>query len=1569
MKHLRELCAMSPLAAMQSLSAVLILGAYAAAPGQTVSLNDSSIVQARTNRIGINIGSVDYWDNGQILKNLIGSINPGFEPLINQQIWVLNAAGSTTTFTVPDTWDGVPPNYWAGGAFSVVSTQSGGAELGCTGTIASNTGPNYPVSGVTNWVAPAVTVSSPCSAAFSVGDIVIMSKSTFPTPESWWESSTGGFWGTVGGGGQLLSDTTDLCSTCGTQSLNMNAAVSGSYAAASWYFDTSANVDMFVQMNGTYQIAFWAKAASGSPALNISAQRSSTGGFNCGSYTPSLTSAWQQYTLTCTASESAGTTPGTAVVSFRTTGGSVYLDNVSFAKTSSAINNPTILRDEVVQTLQKFYGPSVNGTPGMFRYWLSQNAETLANWTEPDSAYAPTSPGPGYFEGPNGAGTVRLSLEDYLVLCQFLNAQPYLEVPVTFSTADAANLIEFLASPSGTTYGARRAALGQTAPWTSVFSTIHLSFCNECWNGSSFVGQSLPYRSGTPNAPNTNNPEYYYDYSMRAKPIFAAMRADSYYTPSSFDLVMNSQTAVNYTMDAAIQRAQPDSIEIEGYSYSNVNSYSPDSALWGPAMVEPYERVANPNDATNYYNSVHDYQSQSTCGASGTSPCNVNIYEWGQNTLSGSIDQTLMDYINAGAGEGVAMALQPLLNLQYYGITNQSQFALTGYQNGAVNGLTAKLWGDVIDMGGATNNVRPAFLAMSLVNQSIIGPMYSCPITGNATYNFAGSSSNGSPTMPALNNVPYLYAFCFENGAQRSVVLINTDLSNSHTVSFAGTNLPSGSVTEREYAPSQLDNLNEAPTGAATNMTPATVALYTSSLSSPSSLSLPPYSVIALDFTVSSLGTVATPTFSEAGGTYTGAQSVTLSDTTSGATIYYTTNGTAPSTSSTVYSAGTPISVSASETIEAIAVASGYNSSAVASAAYVINLPVAPGGLIANGTYTITNKNDGLVVDVPGGSTAPGTDIDQSASTGAASQRWQLTNLGNNYVELVNVNSGLALEVQGSSGANGASIDQSSYSRGASQIWQVVSEYGGLYALVNQYSGLALDVPGWSGSPGALLDQWSVNGGANQLWSLVSTVPNAASPVFSVAGGSYTGAQTVTLSDTTTGATIYYTANGTAPTTGSTLYSGAITVSASETIEAIAVASGYGNSTVATAVYTIAPVLPTPTFSPAAGTYTIAQSVTLSDAKAGTTIYYTTNGTTPSPSSTIYNVGTPISVSANETIEAIAVASGYTNSAVASAAYVINLPAAAMPTFSEGGGTYTGVQTIALSDTVPGATIYYTTNGTTPTTSSSVYSASNPIKVGSNETIEAIAVASGYTNSAVASAAYVINLPAAAMPTFSEGGGTYTGVQSITLSDTTPNATIFYTTNGTTPSASSTVYSAGTPISVSTSETIETMAVAPGFGGSAVTSAAYQIAVAASLIPNGTYSIVNRNSGQAMDVPGWSGAQGTALDQWSVNGGANQKWQLTNLGNNLVELVNANSGLAAEVNGSSTAAGAQIDQRQYVGTANQIWSVVSVGGGYYELVNQNSGMALDVPGWSGTPGTLLDQWNVNGGGNQVWSIH
>jgi M6 family metalloprotease-like protein len=86
--------------------------------------------------------------------------------------------------------------------------------------------------------------------------------------------------------------------------------------------------------------------------------------------------------------------------------------------------------------------------------------------------------------------------------------------------------------------------------------------------------------------------------------------------------------------------------------------------------------------------------------------------------------------------------------------------------------------------------------------------------------------------------------------------------------------------------------------------------------------------------TVTPLGTTATPAFTPKSGTYTSSQSVTITDTTKGATIYYTTNGTLPTTSSKVYTAS--IKVSATETIEAIAVATGYSQSAVGSAAYII---------------------------------------------------------------------------------------------------------------------------------------------------------------------------------------------------------------------------------------------------------------------------------------------------------------------------------------------------------------------------------------------------------------------------------------------------------------------------------------------------------------------------------------------------------------------------------------------------------------------------------------------------------
>ncbi|MEO7718885.1 MAG: RICIN domain-containing protein [Capsulimonas sp.] len=140
------------------------------------------------------------------------------------------------------------------------------------------------------------------------------------------------------------------------------------------------------------------------------------------------------------------------------------------------------------------------------------------------------------------------------------------------------------------------------------------------------------------------------------------------------------------------------------------------------------------------------------------------------------------------------------------------------------------------------------------------------------------------------------------------------------------------------------------------------------------------------------------------------------------------------------------------------------------------------------------------------------------------------------------------------------------------------------------------------------------------------------------------------------------------------------------------------------------------------------------------------------------------------------------------------------------------------------------------------------------------------------------------------------------------------------------------------------------------------------LIANGTYTIVNKNSGMALDDPGGSTADSTAINQWSVNGGSNQRWQLTNLGGNVVELINVASGKALDVTGASTTAGALIDQYTWGNNAWQKWNIVSMGSGYYKITSNYSGLALDVASASTTAGASVDQWTWSGNANQLWKF-
>ncbi len=637
----------------------------------------------------------------------------------------------------------------------------------------------------------------------------------------------------------------------------------------------------------------------------------------------------------------------------------------------------------------------------------------------------------------------------------------------------------------------------------------------------------------------------------------------------------------------------------------------------------------------------------------------------------------------------------------------------------------------------------------------------------------------------------------------------------------------------------------------------------------------------------------ATPVISPAGQSFTGSLSVTITDSTSGATIYYTTDGSTPTTSSTKYTGA--IAVSTTETISAIASATGFVTSAVGQQAYTlqtqalmptfsppagsyssaqtvtisdaspssqiyyttdgstpspgvgttklystalaisatttINAIATANGLtnspVASSTYTISTGGSGINFSLGFGNAA--SSMTFNGSTGLDDTRLQLTNGGLNqagsafYNSPVNVQSFVTNFTFQLSNAGADGITFTIQSNGPTALGP---SGGGL--------GYGPNAPGGTGGiPNSIAVKFDTYNNAGEGIDSTGLYTNGASPTtpaidLTSSGIDLHSDDTMAVQLAYDGTTLSMVINDpVANTTFSTSWPINIPNTVGGPTAYVGFTGGTGGETSSqkigswTFVSTNGQATTAPLFSPAAGTYLGTQTVAITDPTAGSSIFYTLDGTTPATTaggSTVAYTG-PITVTATQTINAIAIAPGYTTSTVSSALYTIESQVAA-PSFSPVAGTYSASQTVTISTSSAGATIYYATNGTTPTKSSTEYTA--PIPVSSTTTIQAIAVASGFFDSTVSSATYTIgSATATATPVFSPVAGTYSSAQNVTISDATPGAAIYYTTNGTTPTTASTPYAGAIP--VSSSETIKAIAVAPAYSESAVATAVYTI--------------------------------------------------------------------------------------------------------------------------------------------------
>ena len=236
--------------------------------------------------------------------------------------------------------------------------------------------------------------------------------------------------------------------------------------------------------------------------------------------------------------------------------------------------------------------------------------------------------------------------------------------------------------------------------------------------------------------------------------------------------------------------------------------------------------------------------------------------------------------------------------------------------------------------------------------------------------------------------------------------------------------------------------------------------------------------------------------------------------------------------------------------------------------------------------------------------------------------------------------------------------------------------------------------------------------------SSVATINRVVAPIF----GSFDDAtQSVTISCITEGAAIYYTTDGTAPTTDSTPYSGAVTLTSGGTIKAIAVMDGYIYSNVVESNTFTQTAAPTIVFDQYTNTFTIS-------AATGATIHYTIDGNPPTASSATYS--SPVSLTSAATIKAFAAMSGEVYSTITSKA----IGKSNTPVIS-----FSGDDEITITTDPTDVEVRYTTDGTDPTNTSTQYSAPFTLTA-TQDVVKAIVYEADKVSSDVATLTVIVRL-------------------------------------------------------------------------------------------------------------------------------------------------------------------------------------------------------------------------------------
>ena len=492
-------------------------------------------------------------------------------------------------------------------------------------------------------------------------------------------------------------------------------------------------------------------------------------------------------------------------------------------------------------------------------------------------------------------------------------------------------------------------------------------------------------------------------------------------------------------------------------------------------------------------------------------------------------------------------------------------------------------------------------------------------------------------------------------------------------------------------------------------------------------------------------GTVAMPVANKPSGPVMIGEEITLVAATPGAKIYYTTNGTTPTAASSEYTS--PITITAPTLVKAIAIKDGMVNSQIATFDYTIYVTATPvisqADIIGGKRITLTCATTGAKIYYTTNGTNPTTssavytgpfDITPLAAgtttvkaiavrmfmydSAIASSNIVIEQVAKPTVSLEYIIGGKRVTITSATVGTSIYYTKDSTNPTTSSIY-----YAGPFDITPTVGGTTT------------ISVIAVKAGMVNsaiTYGLV-TISQVSAPT--IKQTNIDGGKRISMTTSTTGATVYYRTDGADPTiTNSAIYTAPFdwTNAGTTTIKAIAGKEGMANSTIGSITVTIEQVA-TPIIHET--NINGGKRITITCATTGVSIYYTTNGTNPTTSSTLYTGAFDRKTAGTVTVKAIAVKAGYTNSAIGSG--TVTVTAVAAPTANPPSGAVKEDIKVTLGTSTASAAIYYTTNGATPTTSSTRYT--TPITISSAMTIKAIAVRAGWANGGVATFTYTID--------------------------------------------------------------------------------------------------------------------------------------------------------------------------------------------------------------------------------------